>query len=296
MILSKLIKLAFALFCFVTLSSEIQSHKRIVYLVATTRSAMVETLRMMGERGDFKIMHIPANWAFCHVNNFTHLTKGWYRDDAPTTYAKAKEDILKEAEKADVFVGENSHTAVEFLEQNKDFMKDPRVQFVFLVRDPHCVTISYYDRKKDYFEKLTTEEFSESIGFKRMHLLLDELKQCGKKPLIIDSKDLYYKTKETVQELCSYLSIPFIERSLQWKDISENFNSFEGWYTIELTDCAKHWHMDAIRSTGFTKPVQYAIDEKGNPTFEEIANPQHRQTCIKIYKENLSYYKLLSPS
>lgn len=56
---------------------------------------MVECLCMVGNSGDYKIMHIPANWACCNVHNYTEITKYWYRKDAPDSYKKAKEEILK---------------------------------------------------------------------------------------------------------------------------------------------------------------------------------------------------------
>ncbi len=271
-------------------------NNRISYLIANPRASLVEFLRMVGNRGDFKVMHIPANWAYCHAHNYTDIAKGWYREDAPTTYAQAKADILKEVEKAPVFVGENTHTAKDFLEYDKDFIKDPRVQLVFLISNPHRAIIEYYEKKKNYFDKLPSSQLSESIGLKDLYKLLEDMKKNGLTlPLIIKSEDLYYTTKEAVQSVCDYLHVPFKEESLHWKDISENFSSFTdlGWYTIELTECSKHWHGDAIKSTGFSEPQAYALDKNHNPTFEEISNPEHRRICMQAYEENIAYYKLL---
>jgi hypothetical protein len=164
-----------------------------------------------------------------------------------------------------------------------------------LLSNPHTATISYYEKKKDYFEKLPAQQMTDSIGLKDLHSFGQELKQRGcRSPLIIKSEDLAANTSETVKAMCEYLDIPFKPESLQWKDLSENFVKFEGWYTIELTDCAKHWHGDAIKSTNFTKPLTYAVDETGKPTFEEIINPAHREICVKAYEENLVYYQLLT--
>lgn len=273
----------------------IKAQNRVVYLIANPRTCMVEFLRMMYARnGDFKVMHIPANWAYCHVNNYLDITQGWYRADAPTNYAEAKEAILKEAETAPVFVGENTHTAVEFLAANEDFKTSPQVQYICLLGEPHRAIISYYEQKKDYFDQLPRFQLSKSIGLKDLYgLLLDLERRNLPKPLILKSEDLYNNTHATVQSVCSYLDLPFKEESLHWEDLSADFTAFPGWYTIELTECAKKWHSPAIASTGFTKPIRYALDEFGSPTFEEIANPDHREICIEAYKENLIYYNLL---
>lgn len=271
----------------------LQAHK-IVYLIANPRTCMVEFLRMIHARNDFKVMHIPANWAYCHVNNYLDIVKGWYREDAPTSYAEAREAILKEAEIMPVFVGENTHTAVEFLAANEDFKISPQVQYICLLGEPHKAIISYYEKKKDYFEKLPRCQLSKSIGLKDLYELLEEFERKNlPKPLILRSEDLYSKTHETVQSVCSYLGIPVKEESLHWEDLSEGFTSFPGWYTIELTDCATKWHSPAIACTGFTKPISYALDEFGTPTFEEITNPEHREICKEAWQDNLKYYNLL---
>ncbi len=92
-----------------------------------------------------------------------------------------------------------------------------------------------------------------------------------------------------------YLEIPFLGESRYWPDVSENFSNFSdyGWYTIEQTECAKHWHADAIKSTGFCKLEEFATDVQGRPTFEEVANLRHREICIQAYNDNLVYYKRL---
>lgn len=279
-------------------SEQLLGQNKLVYCICNPRSKLIELMRMIGNRGDFKVMHIPANWAYCNVpaHIYTDITKGWYREDAPATYAKAQEDIFNEAEKNNVFVGENTHTANEFLKENSQFLKDPRLQLVFLVSSLHGAVISYYRKKKDYFDKLPATQMADSIGLKGMYeLLIDIKKDGGTPPLIIKSEDLYFKTQDTVQSLCHFLNVPFKKEALNWADASSNFISFEqwGWYTIELTDCSKAWHMEAIKSTGFTKPETFAIDYQGNPTFEEIENPHHREICIQAYKENLVYYNLL---
>lgn len=269
------------------------SQNEIYYLISTPRSSLVEFLRMVGQSNAFRVMHIPGNWAYCHAHNYTELCKGWYRNDAPTNYTQVKDEILKEAAKAKVFVGENTHTANDFLIHNKEFTNSPQTKFIFLVRNPHGAIIEYYEKKKSYFDKLPQSQLSESIGLKNTYNLLQELKKSGNHSLlIIKSEDLYFKMRETVQTICKYLNIPFSENLINWKDLSANFVSFPGWHTIELTDCAKTWHMNAISSTSFTRPSVFAVDKDNNPTFEEVTNTAHRKICIDAYKENVRYYNL----
>ena len=277
---------------FGTLAAE----NKLVYCVCNPRSKLIELLRSVGARGDFKVMHIPGNWAYCHEHNFTDITAGWYREDAPATYKKANEDIYSELKRQNVFVGENTHTAKDFFEKNPNFLHDPRLQLIFLVSDLHAAIISYYSQKQDYFDKLPATQMTDSIGLRGMYELLKQITtNGGTPPHFIKSEDLFFKPKETMQSLCTFLHIPFKENCLSWHDAGSDFTSFSqlGWYTIELTDCSKKWHGKAIASTGFTKPEVYKVDAKNNPTFEEIINPEHRAICARAYKENLPYYRLL---
>ena len=274
-------------------TEKIVSQNQIVYLISNPRASMVELLRWAGNNNNFKVMHIPANYAYCHANNFVKTVEGWYRADAPTTYEEAMNDISKEADKSNVFVGENTHTVNQFLPANPNFMNDPRVKFLVLIRELHGSTIDYYMQKKDYFDTLPEEQMSRSLGFEGLYNLLLEFRKNGKGlPLIISSEDLANKTDETVKRICDYLNIPFKAETLKWNDISKGFKTFTdslGWYTIELTDCSLKWHEKAIKSTGFTHIERYAVAD-GKPTFEEIENLKHREICQKAYEENLVYY------
>lgn len=167
------------------------------------------------------------------------------------------------------------------------------MQFLVLIREPYGSIIDYYDQKKDYFDKLSEDQMDKSIGFEGLYNLLNQIKASNNViPLIFSTEDLYYNTNNTVQKICDYLNIDFKEESLRWNDISENFTTFEsqGWYTIELTDCSKKWHEKAIKSTGFTRPMGYALNVIGEAKFEEIENPKHRAICKKAYEDNLVYY------
>jgi hypothetical protein len=276
--------------CLLIPFSALQPAEKIVYLIATPCSKTLEVLRMIHERGDFNVMDIPANLAYCHVHNYVHLVEGWYRDDAPTTYLQAAQEIDKMALKGPVFVGETTHTATEFLAANPELAS--RMQYVCLIGNPHNLTISYYEKKKDYFDQMPETQMANSIGLKDLYEFIISLKEHDRAVCICRSDDLYYHTEDTVKSMCGHLQIPYMPHALHWKDISENFTTLPFW-TIANTSCILAWNLDVIQSTGFTLPQQYAVDEQGNPTFEEIANPKHRKICADAYNENMIYYHLI---
>lgn len=270
----------------------VQQAHPITYIVATPCSGLIETLRMMHQRGDMNVMHIPGNLAYCHVHNYLNIVQGWYRDDAPTSYAQAAAEIESMAQKGPVVVGENTHTAMEFLADNPDFANNPNVQYVFLIGDPHEITISYYDKKKDYFDQMPEEQIARSIGYKELHAFIASLRENGKRVFICETKSLYERPDTTIKALCTYLHILYKPEALHWSDLSANFKTFPFW-TIENTNCSLEWHSDAIRSTEFTPSQTYKVDAEGNPTFEEIENEKHHTICEKAYEENKVYYDLI---
>lgn len=279
-------------YTFTTPQEKTTQKNPIIYMIATPCSAMTQVLRMVHQRGDFTAMHIPANLAYCHEHNYLDLVKGWYKDDAPTTYQQALTEIKKAAEKKPLFIAETSHTATEFLTKNPEFVALPNVKFLVLIGNIHNLTISHYEKKKDHFDKLPPEQMSNAIGLKALYEFITELKKQNKKVVICSSPDLFYKPESTVEKLCKELEISFLPQTLHWPDISENFSTLPFW-TIENNSCSLAWQNDAIESTGFTEPKQYTVDKQGNPTFEEIKNKKHRDICAAAYQENMQYYTLI---
>ena len=94
-----------------------------------------------------------------------------------------------------------------------------------------------------------------------------------------------------MQQICTYAGIPFIEKSLQWKDMSNNFGAEEEWFMTPECYFSSHWHLNALQSTGFHQLTTYAVDTNGEPTFEEIENVEYRNKCKEILATQMPYYK-----
>lgn len=52
-----------------------------------------------------------------------------------------------------------------------------------------------------------------------------------------------------------------------------------------------YWFDKVVQSTTFNAITMYALDDKGEPTFEEVANAEHRGFYKNLYEKNLVYYK-----
>lgn len=263
---------------------------KIIYMISPPRSLSVAFLRMMEARKDFVVMHEPSQRTFC-LKHVPILAKEWFLSDAPATYAEVKQQIFEKSKTSNVFVKEMSFAVEDLLLYDFELAKNPDVYFIFLVRNPHHSILSFYKRTDQ-----TDDQFSFLIGYEAQYKLFERLRQTSVNPVfILRSEDLYERPREVIQSFCKAMDIPFLEHSLRWDDLGEDFKGQKEWSEIKPQQLTHHWHSDAIRSQGFGRPSDYAVDENGVPTFVEVQNEADRKTCQEAYLENnLAYQKLLS--
>lgn len=269
----------------------LHSHNKIIYLISPPRSLSVAFMRMMEARGDFAIMHEPSQWAF---NKSVHhdFVESWFIPEAAQTFDEVKERIFEQAKHTNVFVKEMSFAVDQFLLHDQEFIANPHVHFVFLLRNPHHAIISFYNRRNEVEDNNTS--FAHLVGYQACYEIFQKIKSvAARKPYIILSEDLYTNPEATIKAFCAQVGIEYLSESLSWDNLGSGFNGQKEWHEIKYAETTQHWHGDAIKSTGFGRPHQYKVDEKGNSTFEEICNPLRKKICEDAYVENMKYYNLL---
>lgn len=263
---------------------------KIVYLISTPRSCSTVCMRMMEASGEFTVMNEPAIYPFILSSQVDReLTEGWFLPPPYKTFNEMKQVIFKLAEQSHVFVKEICFFVEEFLSENADFVSNPNIQFVFLIRNPHNSIISYY---KKYLK--IVPNFSHYVGCRSSYSIYQKIKDKVKNPIIIlSAEDLCNRPEETAPQLFQALSIPFHEKCLHWPDLGDDFSGVEEWNEVKAHEKLYYWHDHAIHSTGFEKITENRTDANGQPTFEEIQNESDRLECAKIYQENYFYYQQL---
>lgn len=271
----------------------ILSKNKIVCVISPPRSSSVALLRSFEARGDFKIMHEPFVCPFDRIY-FPEETKDWFKQDSLETYQEVKEEIFKQAEVSNVFVKEMSFAIRDFILQDEDFIKNPDVFFVFLIRDPHHSIVSFYLKLASAFDSVTPDNLSQLTSYKDLYTMYTKIKNSGfHQPLVVDSGILCNQPKKTMKKLCQNLNIVFDSAALSWKDLGSHFDGAKQWRECKYKDHVNYWHEDAIRSVCFGKPKEYDLDESEKPTFSEIKNQAHKKICKKVYGVNKEYYDLL---
>lgn len=279
--------------CIVTACSfatQSDDHK-IIILVSPPRSLSTAFLRMMEARGDFYIMHEPfikPYWT--NMSSSIFSKEQLFRPETLETVEKVKQAILEKSQCSNVFVKEMSFSIRDFLLDDIDLLKQKNVYFVFLLRNPHHVVISFYRKAKMKGEDLS--DFIGWIDYKSVYELCNHVKKHGANvPILLRSEDLYINSEETIRQFCYAADIIFMPESLSWQDLGASFTGEHEWNDPKYQELVHYWHADAIHSTGFSVPSHYEIDDAGDPTFNEITDEKDRDICKKTYEENVIYYQ-----
>lgn len=135
---------------------------------------------------------------------------------------------------------------------------------VFLIRHPAHVVASYSKKR----EAPTLMD----IGFVQQAELFDQVaQQTGSAPPVIDSATIRANPRESLQNLCARLGIPFTENMMSWPAGPKSYDG--AW--------APHWYNAVHASTGFDKP---------EGPLPELSPPYQR-----LVDQALSYYERLIP-
>ena len=266
------------------------SSNKIVYLISPPRSLSTAFLRMIQARGDFDAMNEPS------LDVFHHLRQGgpnsqFFSKDSYKTFEELDQAIVKKAEQTNIFVKEISFSVEKFFLNNNDLLKRNNTHFIILVRNPHHALISFYNKCGGWIKRDT---FTTETCYASLYAIFQHLKKHAvNKPAIVLSESLYSTPSVTLPNICNFLAIPYLATAGSWQALDTTFTGTSWHHFANTPHRANKWHSDALQSTQFHTPTQYKIDDKGQPSFEEITNATHREICTTIYHKNLEYYNLL---
>lgn len=262
-----------------------EEHK-LVYLLSGPRSLSTICMRMMESRGDFTIYHEPTMGAF-HQIHFREFGKAYDRADAFKSFDEVKHSLAHSLKKGHVFAKDMSFSSYPLLSKDLSFLQNPQHWFVFLIRDPHHMAISFYRKAKGVIEGSF-----DLIGFDHLYEIYQLCKQHNPNGVkLLFTHDLYTDPRAFMDSLCSHVGIPVRDSAFTWKDLGEHFTGEHLWHEQKRSEVTHYWHGAAIRSTCIKAPSTYEVDANGKPTFSEIENEEHRKVVRSIYRKNLEYYK-----
>lgn len=130
---------------------------------------------------------------------------------------------------------------------------------VLLTRDPH-------DMLRSYAAVVDAPSVSDT-GYPQAAALLEDLRQRGQDPVVIDSTRALENPESTLTQLCRRIGIPFDQAMLSW----------EAGPRPEDGVWAPHWYSSVHRSTGFGPPRRHQdpLPETLRPLLDE---------CVPYYE------------
>ncbi len=256
---------------------------KLIVLISTPRSLSSIFYRMMEARNDCVVLSEPGVDAYTLVHT-PQFAQDICDPTSPKTFKAAEKKILDAYNSYKiVFVKEMCYAAREYLLKNTIGKTIISAAYcIFLIRNPHQTLISFYTKFPEMFEQL-----SDWVGYDKLYEFYEEIKkQSHHKPFLLMADELAGNPRAAVEKFCLYTQIPFDEKQLRWDPLANSMPVDHVWNNT----VSSYWFDRALQSTTFEPITTYALDSKGEPTFDEISNAKHRELYRNMYNCSLPYY------
>lgn len=211
---------------------------RILALWSAPRCRSTAFLRMMGERGDFQVLHEP----FSHVADFGATRVG---DRRVGTEAELIAALRALSASGPVFFKDTTDFHYPVLLADREFLAE--VRHTFIIRHPREAIASHF--------ALNPGLGRDEIGFARLAEIFDAVVAAGGEPVVVDSDDLVENPEGTVRRYCAEVGIPFRPEALSWGP-----GMREEWAGTS------RWHESTSRTSGFSRTATaYARTTDNDP-------------------------------
>ena len=260
---------------------------KIVYSVSTPRALSTAFTRVWEAAGEYDIYFEPSYTPYNFSNK--SMTEDKVQEGIPKTFEELKNHFFEAAKTSHVFTKEIGYTVHEFLLSDQKFVKDPRVQFIFLIRNPHHSLISWH-RLHDRSGKFWIADWDKECSLKDIYEIYQRVcKLSPNPPVIVFAEQIYTNPEQTITQLFEQIDQPFDQKCLKWTASKEELNKTNWHFLAELKRETKH---NALTTSGFQSPTQYQANEKGEPTFNEIENAVDRNNMHRTYQAQKEYFNL----
>lgn len=236
------------------------SPKPIIYQLSLARSGSTASLRCFEAQNLFDIYHEPTvrPYELKHRPQIKHF---WFNsNNKMDTYDDVKSQLLRSSLAYPVYVKDMIYSSVDWMCQDVDWMTNPNVHFLFLVRDPYDQLVSFYRKCGE----MSIGHFMGGMAnVYDYNILLKSIQNClhyaPDRTLVITADQFYEYPNETMNFLLNSAKISVPDLKLTWAPKPDNFDGFT-WHESKRSKFFKLWHNDAVKSTGFGTLNKYPRD------------------------------------
>jgi hypothetical protein len=225
----------------------------------------------MRERGDMIVLHEPFTYLY-YLKNFPDSPETLdFPANFPKTYSELKDWIFELAKEKTVFIKDMGFSAIEYLKSDKEFVNNPNVSFVYLIRHPIKALPSLY--------KIMPDATPEFMGYEALYNLKDILpiKYC------FDADELENNPAAVYDKFCNILNLTKIDKALHFQ-------------TPPPEDWKGDWYTHILASKEIEKSNKvYDIDNNGEPLFDEI-DLKDKSEWLEMYHDQLPFFMKLKAS
>ncbi len=263
------------------------SKHKIVYSVSTPRALSTAFTRVWEAASDYDIYFEPSFTPYNFANG--SLKEDKIQEGIPKTFEELKGHFFESLKTSNVFTKEIAFTVHHFLLTDQKFVKDPRVQFIFLIRNPHHSLISWHNLH-ERSGKFWIADWDRDCSLKDIHEIYQTVcKLSPNPPVIVFAEQIYADPDHTISNLFKQIDQPYDPSFLEWKASEDELNATSWHFLAELKRETKH---NALTTSGFQAATQYEVNEKGEATFNEIENNVDRNNMMRTYRDQKEYYNL----
>lgn len=258
----------------------------IIYIVSPPRCRSTILFRALQAQGLFEAFHEPSQAVF-DKEFCGEYTVDWFKDNAFQSYDEIKETIIDKGKIGPVLVKEVSFACsnINGCLNDVEYLSNPNIHFIFLIREPLEVVTSLYKRIETEF----LDDFSTYTGYAQLECIYRLTKQHNPNRIRFIRNEEFSHPYKLLKSILKPHGLHHNIKTV-WPSLGPDFDG-NSWHEQKVPKMMQYWHGVAINSTSINY-VQSNIQ-----TVDDLMltiKPEHQQLVLDGYKEALIVYTRLN--
>ena len=272
------------LFLIFLASISLWADNKIVYIISAPRSLSTASLRMFANRDDFKAF-IDSSCPIYFKKHYPEEYSSLFIENPYQSIDEIKKDFIEANKDSHIVVKDMSYSAHDFLVNDQEFVQNPNLHFIFLIRNPYDIQLSIYKKEHD-----VSGPYCDVVGTKKLYNIYQAVKEQNPNKIHLLFVDEFSKNpRPYLEEILEDINLPFTEKSVSWESIDKN-TLMKQWHQKSKPFVSELWYDVALQSTHIMPLTTYPQPLSDDDLFKDVESDSDREELIKAYIYNLPYY------